>query len=938
MLPTKDLVRLFRAPSWSRPEEARAVVEQLGTISAPDLLKVLGVLAEGPNAIGRDTHRLRCMVFRALAERVLDPELFLPYLRALRAQDPELRAALVQILPKVNRVAGHAELCQLLGANDPELRAAAAEVLRQVGGKNAFEALTTLVRQPQFAGRIEAMALLVPKVGHQALPLLEGVLAMGAPHEKGQALKHAADRQVMAKNLPGARKLLATASRDADERVAAAAIGGLAVLVDSEEDLFADLGDLTESTRVPVVKATLAALARLSSSRVPELLESRFRAGPSAMRIAMLEVAQAIGNDDVLPVVVAALSHKQLAVRNKAADVLSTLGQTGRIDPARTIIWLLRSRDVNVRRIAVDIASKVGDQKGELTRNLLRYLRDEDWWVRERVLDALVELAGTNLTQHLVDYLRDPSDVVRRYAIGGLVRLKDPRSLGALVRTAMSDEDWWCREQAIEATASLGDSRAIPYFLDILSKQPAMRMVCLSALGSMRAKEASPAIAQLLTDEDTDVRLAALRFFSTLDDPAAAPFLTVCERDASPEVRLAARELALKFRLSQGFTASGGDLLAPLDRWLVAAVDAEGDDLYLAVDRMPYAKRLGQMTPLSGQTLSNDEIVATILPHLNPAQREALAEGKEVDFSYEVKGRSLRFRANVFRQMTGLAAVFRSIKNEIPAIEKLGLPAVIKSFAELKNGLVLVGGPTGSGKSTTLAALVDYINATLNRHIVTIEDPIEVVHARKRCLINQREVGTHTRSFDAALRATMRQDPDVILVGEMRDLTTIQFAITAAETGHLVFGTVHTVSADTSIERLINTFPPRQQPQVRSILCENLRAVVCQHLIRKKGSDGRVLAVEVMRNNDAVANMIRKGKTFQIPSVIATSRDQGMQSMDSELARLVGQDLVSYDEAYMKANDKKAFESLVGDGNKSPSDPPERAAQGSRSIAAPHLS
>jgi twitching motility protein PilT len=212
-----------------------------------------------------------------------------------------------------------------------------------------------------------------------------------------------------------------------------------------------------------------------------------------------------------------------------------------------------------------------------------------------------------------------------------------------------------------------------------------------------------------------------------------------------------------------------------------------------------------------------------------------------------------------------------------------------------------------------LAALIDHINRTSARHVVTMEDPIEVVHLRKQSLINQREIGTHTKSFGHALRATLRQDPDVILVGEMRDLETVAFAVSAAETGHLVFGTVHTVSADTSVDRLINVFPPGQQPQVRAMLAETLRAVACQHLVRKKDG-GRILVAEVLLNNDAVSNLIRKGKTFQIPSVVTTSRESGMQSMDVELARLVGEGVIALEDGYAKANDKRAFELMTGTG------------------------
>ncbi len=265
----------------------------------------------------------------------------------------------------------------------------------------------------------------------------------------------------------------------------------------------------------------------------------------------------------------------------------------------------------------------------------------------------------------------------------------------------------------------------------------------------------------------------------------------------------------------------------------------------------------------------------------------------------------------MFHQLPGLSAVFRIIKNKISVLEDLGLPGIVRSFAELKNGLVLIGGPTGSGKSTTLAGIIDHINRTSARHVVTLEDPIEVVHEQKKCLLNQRELGTHTHSFENALRATLRQDPDVILVGEMRDLDTIRFALTASETGHLVLGTVHTVSVDTSIDRMINVFPGGQQPQVRALLADTLRAVMCQYLLRRKDNQGRVLAVEVMTNNEAIANLIRKGKTFQIPSVIATQREQGMQSMDSDLERVYKAGLVSAEDAYMKAANKKNFELVI---------------------------
>jgi twitching motility protein PilT len=590
--------------------------------------------------------------------------------------------------------------------------------------------------------------------------------------------------------------------------------------------------------------------------------------------------------------------------------VISQLAIDGKIDAARTIVWLLRSRDTNVRRIATEIVKRVGDKSGELTPKLLGFLRDEDWWVRERVMDALVEMAGTTLARHLIEVLADPSDVIRRFAVGGLVRLKDPRTIGSLVRSAMNDTDWWVREQAIDAIAGIKDKRAIPYVIEILQRHSDQRLMCIYALRELEAAEAADYVAPFAADEDADVRLAAVQCLATMDARQHAGVLEPLEVDPVYRVRNAARELLARWNM----TPVGGTedkTMNLLDRLLTAVQQQGADDLILAAGRQPYVKRLGKMEALSKTVLSDEQVRAILFPHLSLVQTEDLARGKDVDLSYEVVSRNLRFRGHVFSQQTGIAGVFRIVKNEIPEIESLGLPPIVRSFATMKNGLVLVGGPTGSGKSTTLAALIDSINRNQGLHIVSIEDPIEVVHSPKSSLINQREVGTHTASFDSALRATLRQDPDVLLIGELRDLATISFAVTAAETGHLVFGTVHTVSADTTIDRLINAFPAAQQSQVRSMLAETLRAVVCQHLLRKADGVGRALAVEVMLNNDAISNMIRKGKSFQIPSVIQSSKDLGMQSMDSELVRLVKTGIVSQEDAYAKANDKKSFEAAL---------------------------
>ena len=374
-------------------------------------------------------------------------------------------------------------------------------------------------------------------------------------------------------------------------------------------------------------------------------------------------------------------------------------------------------------------------------------------------------------------------------------------------------------------------------------------------------------------------------------------------------------------------TATGGALAVPLlDRLLIQLARAEGDDLIIAPGRPVYMKKVGRASPVTEQPLTLEQVQALLLPHLTADQIVGLQALQDVDYSHEVKSEGLRFRANIFHQLGGLSGVFRRIKGQLPEIATLGLPPIMRTFPNLKNGLVLVGGPTGSGKSTTLAALIDSINRNSSRHIISLEDPIEVIHRRQLSLVNQREIGTHTDSFANALRSTLREDPNVILVGEIRDLETIEFTVIAAETGHLVFGTVHTVSAATTVDRLIAAFPPGQQEQVRATLADSLRAVCCQYLLKQKDGPGRVLAVEVMLNNEAVSNLIRKGKAFQIPSVIATSREQGMQLMDNDLMRLYKEGKISAEDAYMKAVSKKDFEAFLDGEPKAPPAPIRTAA------------
>ncbi len=338
------------------------------------------------------------------------------------------------------------------------------------------------------------------------------------------------------------------------------------------------------------------------------------------------------------------------------------------------------------------------------------------------------------------------------------------------------------------------------------------------------------------------------------------------------------------------------------------AYQQDASDLHISAGEPPMVRIHGDIKKLKVPELTAEQTHAMIFDIMGDAQRKTFEECSDADFAMQL-GDVARFRVNVFRQQRGVGAVFRRIPTKILTLEELGMPAILGQITQREKGLILVTGPTGSGKSTTLAAMLDRVNEEREGHILTIEDPIEFVHRSKKCLVNQREVGGHTQSFARALRAALREDPDYILVGELRDLETIQLALTAAETGHLVFGTLHTSSAPKTVDRVIDVFPPAQQAQVRAMFSESVQAVITQTLCRKV-SGGRVAALEIMLGTTAVRNLIREGKIHQLPSVMQTSQNAGMQTLEMHLLELVDSGLITRETAIEKTGNRNMFQEL----------------------------
>ncbi len=350
--------------------------------------------------------------------------------------------------------------------------------------------------------------------------------------------------------------------------------------------------------------------------------------------------------------------------------------------------------------------------------------------------------------------------------------------------------------------------------------------------------------------------------------------------------------------------------MAKIDAFFKLMNEQKASDLHLVSGQPPALRINGEMERIKYQVLENDGLKGMLYEIAPEDKVKVFEETGDVDFGYEIPGLA-RYRANFFMQKNGVAAVFREIPSTILTAEQLGLPPVIPKLALLPRGLVVVTGPTGSGKSTTLASIIDVANRSRKDHIITIEDPIEFVHKSHSCIVNHREVGLHTKSFSAALRGALREDPDIILVGEMRDLETISLAIEAASTGHLVFGTLHTSSAAKTVDRIIEVFPSGEQMQIRSTLSDGIRAIIAQVLFRRIDKGGRCAALEILIATPAVRNLIREAKTYQIPSMIQTGKKYGMQLLDDAIMEMCTKRMISPDEAYAKANDKAKFRPLL---------------------------
>jgi len=583
------------------------------------------------------------------------------------------------------------------------------------------------------------------------------------------------------------------------------------------------------------------------------------------------------------------------------------------------VLDLLASGDTGLRTASIKILMTMNDRVSVVKR-FIAYSKGLLGWVRDRALASLREF-GPDVLEPALELIHDPDAGIRAAALGLISGFDDPRVAQAAV-TLLDDDDWWVSINAADLLGRLQHPDTVPALAKALARDE-LRWSCAEALGRIGGQAAIQALATLNRDERTEIRIEALQAIALSDDDAALSLLqNAAETDPAKWVRTRSFELLKETAARRSATLDEAAVKSAVDkaqldataleihRYLASAREHGASDLHISVDSVPIMRVGGLLKRFSGDPLTAERALELLHPLLEDDMRERLEKHKQLDACFFVHNDG-RYRGNLFFDRKGLNAAFRVIPNTPPTIVDLGLPADMAEVKSIHQGIIVVTGPAGSGKSTTLAALVNLINETKRDHILTLEDPVEFVHPFKNSLINQRDIHKHSESFAKGLRAALREDPDVIVIGELRDTETVTLALNAAETGHVVLTTMNATTAHKAIDRIIGSFPHDEQAQVRESFAGSVKIVIGQSLVPSLDGKSLVGCFEILKGTHSVAQMIRDNKTFQLPSLMQISSHCGMKTFDDSLMDLVRTERISAETAYMRATSKDTFEPLV---------------------------
>lgn len=664
----------------------------------------------------------------------------------------------------------------------------------------------------------------------------------------------------------------------------------------------------------------LSALRRLlqlvQPARIVDVLVSVAQSEDVRLAATAVQSLATVHDERVLNLMINRFAEGDPAVREQAARWLLEAAQRTPQPVRQAMLKVLSTGDDGTRRQCVQILLQTGDPR-EVLVELLTFMNDLIGWLKDRILETL-RTFGDEILRPAVQLLQHEDENLRTSALVLAESFHDKRLVGPLCRL-LKDEDWWLKITACDSLGRLQDERAVPFLAEALQDEDC-NWAAIDALAQIGSPQALNPLAQLLREDRAELRMEVVRAFSRFTDERLIGILrTVREKDPSMDVRTRAAEvlrdmaarLQLNLESSEVSTTVAANMLQnPIERLLAQVREQNGSDLHIGVGEPPMIRYRGRLVRMEGyEPLSAEDTVRWVDSILEPRHKKELEEHGEVDFCHSVREVG-RYRANAYQERLGMSATFRVIPNQPPTFADIGLPGHLAELLDYHQGIIMVSGPSGSGKSTTLATIINLINETKASHVITMEEPIEFVHPVKSALVNQREIGKHSGTFATALRGALREDPDVIMVGELREPEVIRMALEAAETGHLVLATMHTTSAVQTIERLITSFPPEEQMQVRLSVSESLKYVICQSLIPRKDGEGRCAVFEILKGTFNVSNLIRDGKSYQLPSLMQIGRNVGMQTVDAALLDLVEQGLITAETAYKRAQNPENFTAL----------------------------
>ena len=672
------------------------------------------------------------------------------------------------------------------------------------------------------------------------------------------------------------------------------------------------LHDAPASIRIVAVQRLCQ---RHEPKEVLEILLTAARDTDPQVADTALEQLVKVHEPRVVELMIDRFAHGNASSRSRASTYLAAVAQQQPDEMRRRMRRLLGEGEDATRRLAVEILLGTGGRQ-EVLLDILEFSGELVGWLRTRILETL-QTFGDEILEPALELLQHPDDSIQTQALVLAERFDDPRVV-LPVCELLKERDWWLRTAAADTLGRIKDPRAVPHLVRALG-DPENRWAAIDALAEIGGPESIQPLAKLLTDDRTEVRLEVVRALGRLADERGLELLQkVRTADPASAVRMQAgeamRAMATRLQIEVALSdldevaLSSSELERPVDRLLARTRELGASDLHLTVDEPPMVRIHGKLQRLDGYSpLAAGETGKTIVSSLSERHRKVLKRAGEVDFCLYVPEVG-RYRGNAYIQRRGVCASFRVIPNTPPTFADLRLPGHLTELLDYHQGIIVVSGPASCGKSTTLAAIINLINEEKPDHVITLEDPVEFVHPIKSALINQREIGSHTEGFGTALRAALREDPDVIMVGEMRDTETIRMALMAAETGHLVIATLHTTNAVQTVDRLIQAFPPEEQPQVRMTLSETLKYVVCQALLPRADGEGRVAMFEVLKNTFSVASLIRDDKTYQLPNLMRLGYRVGMRTRDGSLMDLVEAGLITPELAWARADSPAEFE------------------------------